>query len=114
MPRSEPIPDFVKTYPEVDLPFAGARGWMIDGQAQQVVFIEFDETIAVPEHSHDEQWEFAIAGRVEMNIGDKTEIYEAGDNFLIPKGTRHSATVHAGYKAMMVFNAPDRYRLKGG
>jgi quercetin dioxygenase-like cupin family protein len=112
MPRVELIPEFLKGLPEIDLPIAGARGWLLQGDEQQVTFVEFDETIDVPEHQHAEQWELAIAGKVEMRLGGKTTIYTAGDSFVVPAGVPHGATVHAGYRALMVFNAPDRYRAK--
>ncbi len=112
VPRYEQIPDFIKQCPQIDLPFPGAVGWMISGDKQQVVFIEFDETIEVPEHTHDEQWEFSLAGKVELRRDGRTEVYHAGGNFYIPAGTPHAATVHAGYKALIVFNAPDRYQAK--
>ncbi len=113
MPRVELIPEFLKTLPEVDLPIAGARGWLLQGAQQQVVFVEFDETVAVPEHQHAEQWELAIAGKVEMRAGGTTTTYTAGDSFVIPAGVPHGATVHAGYRALMIFDAADRYRARG-
>lgn len=105
----QPIPAFLKLNPEVDLPLPGARGWLIQGAEQQVVFIEFEETVEVPEHSHAEQWEFALAGKVELRRDGRTEIITAGENFFVPAGQPHAATVHAGYRALIVFNAPDRY-----
>ncbi len=105
-------PDFVQALPEVDLPFPGVRGWMIQGNDQQVVFAEFAETIEVPKHTHAEQWEFTLAGKVELRCGEASTEYTAGESFFIPAGTPHAAKVHAGYKAMMIFNAPDRYKLK--
>ncbi len=112
MNRYERIPEFLQALPEVDLPFAGARGWILQGTGQQVVFIEFTETVEVPEHSHQEQWEFAVAGRVELRMGGEITMYTAGENFFIPAGETHGATVHAGYQALIVFNAPDRYLPK--
>jgi quercetin dioxygenase-like cupin family protein len=106
----EQFPDFVRSLPELDLPFRGARGWLLQGDGQQVVFVEFDETVEVPEHDHAEQLEFALTGRVELSLGGKVTEYGPGENFFIPAGLPHSATVHAGYRAMIVFNAPDRYR----
>ena len=103
------IPDFLKDCPEIDLPIAGARGWMVQGREQQVVFIEFNETVEVPEHTHSEQWEFALAGKVELRRLGGTEVYTAGGNFFVPADQPHAATVHAGYQAMIVFNSPDRY-----
>jgi quercetin dioxygenase-like cupin family protein len=106
------FPSFVRALPEVDLPFPGARGWMLQGSGQQVVFAQFEEDLDVPEHSHAEQWEFCLAGSVLLRRGSGEEEIGAGENFYIPAGLPHSASVHAGYKAMMIFNAPDRYKTK--
>jgi quercetin dioxygenase-like cupin family protein len=112
MKGSEGFPPFVKELPEVDLPFPGARGWMLQGSRQQVVFIRFDEDLDVPEHSHAEQWEFCLAGKVVLRRGGGDEEFRGGDNFFIPAGLPHSATIQAGYEAMILFNAPDRYKPK--
>ena len=45
--------------------------------------------------------------------GGAPRTYRAGDRFFIPAGVRHSAVVSAGYRAVMVFNSPDRYKAKG-
>ena len=37
----EDFPDFVKALPEVDLPFPGCRGWLLQCPDHQVVFAEF-------------------------------------------------------------------------
>jgi quercetin dioxygenase-like cupin family protein len=108
------FPDFIKNNPEVDFPFPGVRGWMIRSDRQQTVFVEFTETVEVPEHSHADQWEMVIAGRAELHRNGGTEVSEPGDNFFVPAGQLHAATVHAGYKAVIVFDAPDRYRTKEG
>ncbi len=110
----EDFPEFVKSLPEIDLPFAGVRGWLIQGEKQQTVFVEFLEKVEVPEHTHGDQWEFAVAGRAELHREGGTEVFEGGDNFFVPAGQPHSATVHAGYKAMMVFDDPNRYQVKEG
>jgi quercetin dioxygenase-like cupin family protein len=106
------FPEFVRALPEVDFPFSGARGWLLQGGDQQVVFLEIDEPIAVPEHQHEEQWELVLAGGVELNCGGTVKRYEAGESFFIPAGVPHSASVHAGYKALIVFNSPSRYATK--
>jgi len=106
------FPDFLRELPEIDLPIPGARGWMIQGSGQQVVFVEFDEGVEVPEHTHAEQWEFALGGKVVLHAEGTSREYLPGSNFFIPAELPHAATVHAGYRAMMVFNSPDRYRAK--
>lgn len=112
MKRHQEIPDFIKECPQIELPFAGARGWLVQGEGRQVVWIEFTETVDVPEHTHQEQWEFVLAGRVELKCEGCLEVVEAGDNFFIAAGEPHSARVYAGYTAMIVFNDPDRYQVK--
>jgi len=113
MQQVERFPEFLKALPEVDLPFPGARGWLIQGDKTQVVFAEFSDTLEVPEHAHAEQWEFVVSGRVELRIQGEIREYGAGENFFIPGGIPHGATVQAGYRAMIVFNEAGRYTPKG-
>lgn len=106
------FPEFVKGLPELDLPFEGVTGWVVQGETQQVAFLEFTKTVEVPEHSHEEQWEFVIDGRVELRVDGKPVEHNAGSNFFIPADVPHAATVYAGYRAMIVFNSPNRYSTK--
>ena len=54
----------------------------IDWQAVKEPFtrrvLEFLEDVDVPEHTHGDQWEFAVAGRVELHREGETELIEAG------------------------------------
>ena len=112
MPRYEDFPPFLEALPEADIPLPGVTARLMQAGERQIVFAEFAETVDVPEHAHQEQWEFCIAGRVDLRIGGETITHTAGDNFYVPAGVEHGAVVHAGYKAMMVFNAKDRYVAK--
>ena len=107
------LPAFVKKNPEIEIPLPGVRGWLLQGTDQQAVFVEFPETVEVPEHAHSDQWEIVVAGRVELHRAGGSEVFTAGDNFFVPAGQPHAATVHAGYKALIVFDEPDRYRPRG-
>ena len=113
MKQVKEIPGFVKTMVEADLPFPGVHGWMLQGEKQQAVVIEFTETVDVPEHAHDEQWEFVIAGTALLKREGTEQEYGPGENFFIPAGQPHAARVNAGYRALILFNAPDRYTAKG-
>lgn len=104
------FPDFVRNNPEIEIPLPEVRGWTITGERQQTVFVEFAARTEVPSHAHADQWELVIAGRVELHREGGTENYATGDSFFIPAGQSHGATVHAGYKALIVFAEPDRYR----
>lgn len=112
MQRIEEFPDFIKALPEADLPLPGVRGWILQGREQQVVFIECAQDVEVPEHDHAEQWEFALADSVVLHREGKSAEYKGGENFFIPAGQPHAGSIKAGYKAMMVFNSPDRYKKK--
>lgn len=108
------IPDFFKANPRIDLPLPGVEGWLLQGERQQAVVVEFDETVEVPEHDHASQWEIVLEGQVELHRQGGTEIYETGESFFIPAGQPHGATVHRGYKALIIFDEPDRYLPQGG
>jgi quercetin dioxygenase-like cupin family protein len=112
MPQALGFPDFVTALPKVDLPFPGVEGWMIQGNAAQVVFVEFSRPVEVPEHAHAEQWELIISGRMELRIQGESYAYGPGDRFFIPAGVPHEATVQAGYRAVIVFNEAGRYKRK--
>ena len=103
------FPGFIKSNPEVAFPFEGVRGWLISSERQQTVFVEFTENVEVPEHTHADQWEMVIAGKAELHREGASEIFGPGDNFFVPAGQPHAATVHEGYRAVIVFDAPDRY-----
>jgi quercetin dioxygenase-like cupin family protein len=104
------FPEFIRKMPRVALPFDGARGWLMQGEKHQAVFVEFDDETEVPEHSHAEQWEFPLAGSVRVHMGGGSVAYRPGEHFYIPAGVPHRATVSGGYRAMMLFNSPDRYK----
>jgi quercetin dioxygenase-like cupin family protein len=112
MPEMKDFPEFIRALPEVKLPYPGCRGWLIQGLGQQVIFIGFDRTTEVPEHSHAEQWEFVLAGEVAVHREGASSTYHVGDHFFIPAGIRHAAVVAAGYRALMIFNSSNRYEKK--
>ena len=78
MPRYEKIPEFLKALPEADVPIPGVTGHLLQGETQQAVCVEFAETVEVPEHAHDEQWEFVVCGKVELRIGGETIVQVQG------------------------------------
>ncbi len=112
MKQIQEFPDFVRQLPELDLPIPGARGWLLQGESNQIAFAEFSEQVEVPEHTHAEQWEFAIAGKVTLHRGGKSTEYGPGESFFLAALEPHGATVQAGYKAMIIFNEAERYRAK--
>jgi quercetin dioxygenase-like cupin family protein len=106
------FPQFIRDLPAVDVPFPGVEGYLMQGENQQVAFLEFETDADVPEHSHNAQWELVIDGQVDLRMGGETTTYRAGDSFYIPAGEAHGALVHAGYRAVVFFDQADRYQTK--
>ena len=108
------FPDFVTQLPELELPFEGVSGHLLQGENQQVAFVEFHADTEVPEHSHRAQWEFAVSGEVSLRMEGQERTIRAGESFFIPEGVEHGATVKAGYRAVIIFDQADRYQAKRG
>lgn len=106
------FPEFITGLPELDIPFDGASGHLMQGTAQQAVFVRFERDVAVPAHSHRAQWELPIAGEVRLTMQGEEKTYRPGDSFYIPEGVEHSAVVSAGYRAIIFFDQVDRYQAK--
>jgi hypothetical protein len=113
MGTEDVFPQFIRSLPQIDLPLPGVTGWLMQGQDKQVVFVEFLETVEVPDHAHEDQWEMPVSGKVELRReGGPAELHSAGQPFFIPTGQAHGATVHAGYRAVIAFDSSDRYEVK--
>jgi len=111
-PRRFDYPDFVRGLPEADLPFEGLRGWLLQSEDGQVLFLEAGVDAEVTEHSHGDQWGIVVDGEMELTIGGETAIYRRGDSYYIPAGVEHGARLFAGFKALDYFKDRDRYRVR--
>ena len=106
------FPKPILELPEVNIPVEGAKGYLSQGENEQVIFMEFEKDVVIPKHSHDSQWEIVVAGKVDYYECGVKHTYTKGDRFYIPKGTKHSAKVYAGYASVAFFNQKDRYMKK--
>jgi quercetin dioxygenase-like cupin family protein len=105
-------PDMIRNLPEVDVPFDGVRGWMIESSGRQVAFFDIKPVGQVPPHSHCAQWGFVLDGEMSLTIGGETNTYNKGDWYYIPEGVEHSATFKTRVNVIDVFDSPDRYKTK--
>lgn len=106
------FPDPIKELPEADIPLEGVKGYLVQGENDQIIFMEFEKEAEVHEHSHESQWEVIIEGKVDLVIEGRKRTYRKGDSFFIPKGAKHSAKVYAGYASIAFFNQKERYKKK--
>ncbi|KUO77548.1 MAG: cupin [Clostridia bacterium BRH_c25] len=97
---------------KADLPFEGATAYLSQSDDHQILFMEFDRDIDLPEHSHEDQWAVVLEGKIELVIGGVKKAYTKGDRYYIPAGVKHSGKIYAGYADITFFNESSRYKTK--
>ncbi len=103
-----PISNFLKA----DIPLEGLTAYLSQADTHQILFMQFEKTVELPEHEHADQIGFVLEGKIELQIDGITKTYTKGDRYYIPEGVKHSAKVHAGYADITIFMQPDRYKAK--
>lgn len=107
-----PFPEMIQGLPEVDVPFDGVRGWLLQGERTQVVFFDIEAVGQVPPHSHGAQWGIMIEGEMELTIDGTVHPIRKGDWYYIPAGATHSATFKQRVQVIDIFDEPNRYSPK--
>ena len=106
------FPKIILNLPEADVKIDGAKLYLVNGEKEQVVFMEFERNVEIPEHSHESQLEIVLEGMVDYFEDGLKHTYKKGDRFFVPKGKKHSAKIYAGYSSIAFFNQKDRYKKK--
>jgi len=109
-----PYPDMIRGLPQIDVPFKGVRGWLIQSTDKQVVFFDINPVGEVPPHSHCAQWGLVVEGEMKLTIGGETNVYRKGDWYYINEGVVHSATFLTRVHVIDVFDDTQRYKIKKG
>ena len=104
------FPEIVRRLPEADTPFHGIAVWLLQGPTASAIFVEATEDSEVPAHSHGAQWGVVVAGKLVLTIGGKTRTYGPGQEYMIPPGAVHAATLKKGVRVIDFFDDPNRYR----
>jgi quercetin dioxygenase-like cupin family protein len=106
------FPQFIEKLPEVDFPAPGARGRLIQAPNHQVVFLATEGDAAIAEHSHEAQLEIPLQGSAEMTMSGQVKVYGPGQPIYVPAGVPHSGKLKGPYSAILIFDGPNRYRIK--
>jgi quercetin dioxygenase-like cupin family protein len=109
---SKVFPEPIRRLPQADIPLSGLKAYLSQSDDHQILFMEFDEDVEVPEHSHESQWGVVLEGKIDLVIEGVERTYTKGDRVFIPKGAKHSARIYAGYADISFFNEKDRYKRK--
>jgi quercetin dioxygenase-like cupin family protein len=111
--RSSGYPEVITRLPEADVPFEGAKAWILQSDVKQLVFFEFKAGMNLPQHCHTyPQWGFVIEGEMELIVDGKPRLCRKGDEYLIPTGAMHGAKFLTKTRVMDFFPEKDRYKQK--
>lgn len=103
------FPEPIQKLPLADIPLDGIRARLSQSENHQIIFMEFDKDVLLPEHSHKAQYGIVLEGKIELTIDGITKFYTKGDRYFIPDGVPHSGKIYAGYCDMTFFDEKDRY-----
>lgn len=109
------LPDFIKSFPALDIPFPEdvVTSHAIQSDAGLVVFFDFQKDFVLPPHAHLAQWGTVLDGEIEFTIDGETKTLGPGAIYDIPSGAEHGAVIKAGTKVIDVFEEAHRYPVKG-
>lgn len=106
------FPEPIRSLPKADIPIEGLTAYISQSETHQVLYMQFNKTIELPEHEHNDQIGFVLEGIIDLIIDGAEYTFTKGDRYHIPKGRKHSGTVHAGYADITIFMEPNRYQIK--
>lgn len=106
------FPDPIRNLPKADIPIEGLEAYLSQASDHQLVFMQFEKDVDLPEHAHAAQVGFVLDGVIDLTIDGVKKQFAKGDIYFIPSGVNHSGKVHAGYSDITFFAEADRYRAK--
>jgi len=109
---SKIFPQPIQDLPEASIPIEGIKAYLSQSETHQIIFMEFENDIELPKHSHAAQVGFVLGGKIELVINGEKKDYIKGDRYYIPDGVPHSSKIYAGYADISFFNDPKRYAKK--
>ena len=87
---SQVFPEPIKSLPEADIPLAGVTAHLSQSDTHQILFMEFEKNVDLPEHSHEAQMGIVLEGKIELAIGGEKQFFTKGDRYYIPAGVKKS------------------------
>ncbi len=106
------FPEPIQCLPEADIPLAGIKAYLSQAETKQILFMQFEQDVELPEHSHAGQLGIVLEGEIDLTVDGEFHTYTKGDRYYIPAGVKHSGQIYAGYADMTFFDEPNRYSVK--
>jgi len=107
------FPEPILALPEADIPLKGVQAYLSQSADHQIIFMQFNEDVELPEHAHAAQVGFVLEGKIDLTIGTEKHTFVKGDRYYIPEGVPHCGKIYAGYADITFFNQADRYKARG-
>jgi mannose-6-phosphate isomerase-like protein (cupin superfamily) len=86
---SEIFPEPIKKLPEADIPLEGIKAYLSQSDTHQIIFMEFEKDVDLPEHSHAAQIGIVLEDKIDLTVDGKKQTYTKGDRYYIPEGVLH-------------------------
>ncbi len=106
------FPEPIENLPEADIPLDGITAYLSQSNTHQILFMQFEKDVGLPEHAHAAQMGIVLEGKIELVIDGQKHSFSKGDRYYIPEGVKHSGKIYAGYADVTFFNEPNRYSRK--
>ena len=106
------FPEPIRNLPEADIHLEGVTAYLSQADNHQILFMQFEKDVELPEHHHAAQMGIVLEGKIELVINGEKHIFTKGDRYYIPAGVAHSGKIYAGYADITFFDEPDRYTNK--
>ena len=106
------FPEPITSLPQADIPLAGIKAYLSQADTHQIIFMEFEKDVDLPEHTHAAQVGIVLEGRIDLTVDGDQRTFTKGDRYYIPAGVVHSGKIYAGYADITFFNESDRYSPK--
>lgn len=106
------FPEPITNLPEADIPLPGIKAFLSQAENHQIIFMEFEEDVELPEHCHASQVGIVLEGKIDLKIDGAVRTYDKGSMYYIPAGILHSGKIYAGYADITFFDEAGRYAEK--
>src|SRR2546425_11120100 len=94
------FPDFIRKLPEAETSLRGVTLWLLQGRSGSATLFQARQDSTVPEHSHGAQWGIVVEGEMHLTIDKATRTCRRGDEYFVPAGVPHSASLKAVFRAV--------------
>ena len=69
------FPEPIQNLPEADIPLDGVTAYLSQSDTHQIIFMQFERDVDLPEHTHAAQIGFVLEGKIRLVIDGKENTY---------------------------------------